>query len=102
MNAPKAALKTLRSVWSQGGLEQAPPPEETKNNVQRTRKVSKRSPKHGGVQVNLWVERGEKKRLEMIALREDISLNELFGRMLVLYEETHGRVELVSPKDTNA
>jgi len=98
MSSPKNALKQLQSVWSRGGQEHAPLPEETKGNVQRTRKESLRSPKHGGVQVNLRITRDEKKRLEMIALREDVSLNEIFSRMLTLYEETHGRVELTPAK----
>ncbi len=38
----------------------------------------------------------EKKRLELMAVRENVSLNELFARMLALYEAEHGRVAITS------
>ena len=41
----------------------------------------------------------EKRSVELLAVRETISINELFSRMLTLYEREHGRVELTSAKD---
>ena len=40
----------------------------------------------------------EKQRLELRAVTEGISINELHSRMQALYEKTHGRVELTSAK----
>ena len=63
------------------------------------RKESPRSPRYGGVQVSLRTTKDEKRRLELIAMREGASLNEVFSRMLALYEREHGRVELTTMKD---
>ena len=94
----RGAIKHIRSIWGKAGVS-APQPEETKGTVERKRKQSARSPRYGGVQVSLRITREEKRRFELIALREDMPLSEIFSRMLALYEETHGRVELSSAQD---
>ncbi len=98
MTAPKGPLKQLKSVWGRAGLREGPAPEEVVGNV-GVRKVSPRSPRYGGVQVSLRITKDEKQRLELIAMREEASLNEVFSRMLALYEREHGRVELTTITD---
>jgi len=98
MTAPKGALGQLKSVWGRAGLKDAPRPDEVKGNV-GVRKESPRSPRYGGVQVSLRITKDEKRRLGLIAMREGASLNEVFSRMLALYEREHGRVELTTMKD---
>jgi hypothetical protein len=39
-----------------------------------------------------------KRRVALIALRENVSINEVFSRMLTVYEREHGRVELTPAK----
>ena len=41
----------------------------------------------------------KKKRTELMVVREGVSINEIFSRMLTVYEREHGRVELTSTKD---
>jgi hypothetical protein len=38
----------------------------------------------------------EKERIELLAVRERVNINELFARMLGLYEREHGKVELTA------
>jgi hypothetical protein len=95
MTAPKGTLKQLRSVWGRAGLKEGPAPEEIVGNV-GMRKVSPRSPRYGGVQVSLRITPEERQRFGLIAMREGASLNEVFSRMLALYEHEHGRVELTT------
>jgi hypothetical protein len=40
----------------------------------------------------------EKKRIELLAVVEGVSINEIFSRMMALYEREHGRVELASTR----
>ena len=41
----------------------------------------------------------EKKRTELLAVREGVTINEIYSRMLSLFEREHGRVELAPVKD---
>ncbi len=95
MTAPKEPLKQLKSVWARAGLKQGPAPEDIVGNV-GVRKLSPRSPRYGGVQVSLRITQDERQRFDLIAMREGASLNELFSRMLELYEREHGRVQLTT------
>jgi hypothetical protein len=45
-------------------------------------------------QLNLRIRPGEKKRINLIAVRENVTINEVFSRMLALYEREHGAAEL--------
>jgi hypothetical protein len=98
MKEPKGALKQLKSVWGRAGVKDAPAADEIKGNL-GLRKESPRSPRYGGVQVSLRITKDERRRLGLIAAREGVSLNEVFSRMLILYEREHGRVELTTLKD---
>lgn len=96
------AMKQLKSVWGKAGLDHIPSLEETKGNMQepelagpRGRKKSRRTAR---LDLRLTVE--EKKCIELMAVAEGVSINEIFSRMLVLYEREHGRVELTSAKAT--
>jgi hypothetical protein len=88
-------MKQLKSVWGKAGLDHIPSPEETKGNIQpdlagaKGRKKSNRT-----ARLDLRLTPEEKHRLELRAVAEGMSINELFARMQALYEETHGRVEL--------
>lgn len=94
------ALKQLKSVWGKAGLDRIPSPSEVKGNMQEpagpapARKKSART-----ARLDLRLTPDEKRTLELMALREAVSINELFARMLALYEREHGRVELTTAKD---
>ena len=89
----KKAMERLKTVWGKAGLEEIPSPQEVKRTMGRSgpRIKSART-----ARVDLRVTPDEKRRLELMAVREGVSLNELFARMLVLYEREHGRVEISS------
>ena len=53
-------------------------------------------------QMNLRVRPDEKRRIGLVALRENVSINEIFSRMLELYEREHGRAELAPAKSKAA
>jgi hypothetical protein len=87
------AMQRLKTVWGKAGLDHVPSPDEVKDTMRRSgpRTKSARTSR-----IDLRVTPDEKQRLELIAVREGISLNELFARMLALYEREHGRVEITS------
>lgn len=93
------ALNQLKSVWQKAGLEQIPSPADIKGNMQDTaaQKVRKKSDRTARLDLRLRPD--EKQCVELMAVREAVSINEIFSRMLALYEREHGRVELTSPKD---
>ena len=95
------ALKQLKSVWGKSGVDHVPSPDDIKGNMEdpaaaaaRARKKSTRT-----ARLDLRLSPEEKRSVELLAVRETISINELFSRMLALYEREHGRVELTSAKD---
>jgi hypothetical protein len=93
--------KKLQSVWGKARVPDLPGDTEIKDNLRRPareRRRSPRAPEQGGVQVNLRITRAEKKRFELLAMLESVTLNEMFSRMLALYEREHGTVELKANK----
>ena len=95
----RKAMNQLRSVWGKAGLDHIPSPDETKGNIHPKLagpQVRKKSARTARLDVRLTPE--EKKRIELIAVAEGQSINEIFSRMLKLYEREHGRVELTSAK----
>jgi predicted HicB family RNase H-like nuclease len=48
--------------------------------------------------MNLRIRPEEKQRIGLLALRENVCINEVFSRMLELYEREHGRDELAPVK----
>ena len=95
------ALKQLKCVWGKSGLDQIPSPDDIKGNMEdpaaATARARKKSTRTARLDLRLSPE--EKRSVELLAVREAISINELFSRMLTLYESEHGRVELTSAKD---
>jgi hypothetical protein len=87
----KTAINELRNVWGRVGLGSAPTPDETKNTVElpKRRLRSDRT-----AQLNLRLRPGEKQQMILMAVRENVSINEIFSRMLVHYQHEHGHVEL--------
>ena len=90
----------IRSMWSKAGLGEIPTPNETIGNmtlpeapVRRSRKKSART-----ARLDLRLSPSEKKRIELMAVSEGVSINELFSRMLALYEREHGRIEVMSTR----
>ena len=94
----KTAINELRNVWGRVGLGSAPAPEETKETlpVSATRAKSDRT-----AQMNLRVRPAEKQQMALMALRENVSINEVFSRMLALYQREHGRVELSTSSEAD-
>jgi predicted HicB family RNase H-like nuclease len=87
------AMQRLKTVWGKAGRDQIPSPEEVKRTMGRP---GPRAKSARTARVDLRVTPEEKHRLELTALREGVSLNELFARMLALYEREHGRPEITS------
>jgi len=87
------AMQRLKTVWGKAGLDHIPSPEDVKSTM---RKPGPRTKSARTARVHLRVTPDEKHRLELTAVREGVSLNELFARMLLLYEREHGRVEITS------
>jgi hypothetical protein len=87
----KTAINELRTVWGRVGLGGTPTPDETKNTLEVP---TRRSKSDRTAQLNLRIRPAEKQQVALMALRENVSLNELFTRMLTLYQREHGRVEL--------
>ena len=81
------------------GLSGAPAPEETKDTLQLAQQA-KRAKSDRIAQLNLRIRPGEKQQIALLALREDVSINEMFSRMLTLYQREHGRVELATSTES--
>ena len=95
------AMKQLKSAWGKAGLDRIPSIEETKGTMQEAARSESRAKKKSArtARLDLRLTADEKKRTELMAVREGVSINEIFSRMLTLYEREHGRVELTSTKD---
>jgi hypothetical protein len=94
-------MQQLKSVWGKAGLDHIPSPDDTKGNIhpqlagpKAGRKKSERT-----ARLDLRLTPDEKHRLELRAVAEGVSINQLFSRMQALYEETHGRVQITSGKE---
>jgi hypothetical protein len=87
----KTAINDLRTVWGRVGLGSAPTPEETRNTVglPKRRVKSDRT-----AQLNLRIRPDEKQQMILMAVRANVSINEIFSRMLAHYQRDHGRIEL--------
>jgi hypothetical protein len=89
-------MNRLKSVWGKVGLDEVPAPEETRGNLDRPAPARKKSDRTA--QLNLRIKPDEKERIELLALRERVNINEVFSRMLALYEREHGKVQLSASK----
>ena len=96
MNTTKTAISRLKSVWGKVGLDDIPAPEDTRDNLSQPEPARKKSGRTA--QLNLRIKPEEKQRIALIAVRERVSINEIFSRMLALYEREHGRAELAAGK----
>jgi hypothetical protein len=94
-------MKQLKSVWGKAGLDHIHSPDETKGNMQQPELVGPRGRKKSDrtARLDLRLTADEKRCVELMAVREGVSINEIFSRMLALYEREHGRVEITSAKD---
>jgi hypothetical protein len=98
MSAEKA-MKQLKRVWGKAGLDRIPTPDETKGNLALPdAAAAARTKSRRTARLDLRLTPEEKQRLELRAVAEGISINELHSRMQAFYEQTHGRVELTSAK----
>lgn len=95
MSNTKTAIGRLKSVWGKVGLDEIPAPEETRGNLDQP--VPARRKSERTAQLNLRIRPDEKERIELLAVRERVNINEVFSRMLILYEREHGKVELAAP-----
>lgn len=92
----KTAINQLKNVWSKVGLDDVPRNDQTRDTLRQVRESTPRKKSARTAQMNLRITPDEKRRTELIAVREEVSLNEIFSRMLALYEREHGRPELAS------
>lgn len=90
------AMKQLKSVWGRAGLERIPTPDETKGNLRQPESAaSMPRPKSARTaRLGLRCTPDEKRRTELRAVAEGIGINELYSRMLELYEHEHGPLQL--------
>ena len=96
MSGSKTAINRLKSVWAKVGLDEIPAPEETRGNLDQAEPGRKKSERTA--QLNLRIRPDEKERINLIAVRERVNINEVFSRMLALYEREHGKAELAFSK----
>jgi len=89
----KTAIRHLKNVWGKVGLGEIPTPDETMDTLRLSGRRRKRVKSDRTAQMNLRIRPQEKDRMAVIALREHVSINELFSRMLNLYEREHGKAE---------
>ena len=96
----RTAINELRNVWGHVGLGSAPTPDDTKNTLQAP---ARRTKSDGVAQHNLRIRLGKKKQqIALMALRENVSINEIVSRMLALYQREHGRVEIATSNDVDS
>lgn len=91
-------INRLKRIWGKAGLDQIPTPADIKGTMRKPDETvsTVRAKSLRTARLDLRVTPDEKKRLELMAVREGVSLNGLFARMLDLYEREHGRVEIAS------
>ena len=92
------AIHRLKRIWGKAGLDQIPTPDDIKGNMPEPEDAAPRPRVKSArtARVDLRLTPDEKKRLELMAVRENVSLNEMFARMLAHYEAEHGRVAITS------
>jgi hypothetical protein len=95
--ATRGALKQLKNVWGKAGLDDAPTAADTVGSLEPPRPGRPKSNRKA--QLNLRITPDEKEQITLIAVRARVSINEIFSRMLTLYQREHGRVELKASKD---
>ena len=88
MTDSKSARKQLRRMF-QNDLGAPPPPEAAVGNL-ALRSPNSREKSDRTEQLNLRVPLTLKKRVRLLATRDDISLSEVIIRAVELYEEKHG------------
>lgn len=81
----RKTMQQLKSVWGKSGLDQVPRPEETRGNM-RTGQAGPRKKSERTARLDIRCRPDEKKRVQLIAVDEGQSVNEIFSRMLELYE----------------
>jgi hypothetical protein len=87
----KRAMQRLKTVWGKAGLDQIPSPDEVSSTM-RPPGPRMKSPRTARIDLRVMPE--EKQRFELTAVRENVSMNELFSRMQALYERENGRVQI--------
>jgi hypothetical protein len=96
----KTAINQLKNVWGRVGLDDIPKPEETTDTLRLAGRSGKRAKSDRIAQMNLRIRPNEKQRIAVLAVRENVSINEVFSRMLALYEREYGKPEITAAKDT--
>ena len=94
----KAAISKLKNVWGKVGLDDIPGPEETRDNLKHAEDAPTRKKSERTAQLNLRIKPDEKQRIELIAVRERVPINEVFSRMLMLYEREHGKGDVAESR----
>lgn len=84
------ALSRLKRVWGKAGIDAVPTPEETKGVIVPA--VRKRSARTARLDLRLTPD--EKRRTELHAVVQGVTINEFYARLLDFYEQHHGRVEV--------
>ena len=98
----KAEASALTRWMNKGkGTKQPPDIAQAGNNIDqpehatvRTRKKSERT-----ARLEVRVAPEERRRVELYAARDGVSVSEVFSRMLTFYEREHGRIEVRTETD---
>ena len=94
------AIDKLKSVWAGNGDAHVSDDTIIPSDM-RNRSSGKGGTIARSARLDLRITHEEKKRIELLALRDDIAINRVFSRMLELYEREYGRVELISHSNTS-
>src|SRR5262245_36837957 len=98
----KTAINQLKNVWGRVGLAEIPKPEDTTDTRRLTATPATPKKSDRTAQMNLRIRPDEKHRVSVVALREGVTINEVFSRMLALYEREYGKAELAPSKGSSS
>lgn len=83
------AAKKVKQMFK--GLGRVPSPAETVGSLTVPARPSPREKVEPSAQLNLRVPASTKKRVRVLAARDNLTLSEVVMRAIDLYEETHGK-----------
>lgn len=87
----RKAMQQLKSVWGKAGLDQLPRPDQVKGTMRGADAKPRRKKSERTARLDVRCTPDEKKRVQLIAVDEGESINEIFSRMLDCYERERAR-----------
>ena len=101
MNKKVEASALTRWMNKGKGIKQPRDIAHAGNNIEQPEypRVRRRKKSERTTRVEVRVTPEERQRIELYAVRESVSVSEVFSRMLALYEREHGRIEVRTKTD---